>query len=115
MCRGLARSADLPDCGPGRALAVGVQDFPAAALHFPDRVAQAPAMGHDTITLSEARSRLDQRRFSRPNTHFSAFFEIYKNIIFSPANFAKFLQNFCKILQFFAEICKFAREKMIFL
>ena len=28
------------------------------------------------IALLEARSRLDQRRFSRPNTHFSAFFDI---------------------------------------
>ena len=47
----------------------------------------ARRMGHDTITLSEARSRLDQRRFSRPNTHFSAFFKNYKKIIFSEANF----------------------------
>ena len=38
--------------------------------------------------LSEARSGLDQRRFSRPNTHFSACFEIYKKIIFSQANSA---------------------------
>ena len=29
-----------------------------------------------TITLSGARSRLDQRRFSRPNTHFAAFLKI---------------------------------------
>ena len=53
--------------------------------------------GH--ITLSEARLRLDQRRFSRPNTHFSAFFEIYK-----------ILQNFCKffeIFRIFPEFCKF--------
>ena len=48
--------------------------------------------GHGTITLSDARSRLDQRRFSRPNTHFAAFFKIYKKITFSQAN----LQNFCK-------------------
>ena len=32
--------------------------------------------GHDTITLSKARSRLHQRRFSRPNTHFAAFFKL---------------------------------------
>ena len=49
-------------------------------------------MGHDTITLSGARSRLDRRRFSRPNTHFAAFFKLYKKIIFSRAN----LQNFAK-------------------
>ena len=41
--------------------------------------------------LSEARSRLDRSRFSRPNTHFAAFFKIYKKITFSRANFA----NFC--------------------
>ena len=57
------------------------------------------------ITLSGARSRLYQRRFSRPNTHFSAFFEIYKNIIFSRGNFAKFCKN----------LAKFAGEKVIFL
>ena len=48
-------------------------------------------MGLDTITLSGARSRLDQRRFSRPNTHFAAVFKILKTITFSQAN----LQNFC--------------------
>ena len=94
------------------------------------------------ITLSEARSRLDQRRFLRPNTHFSAFFKIYKIITFSPANFAnlcnffskiwqifqkkfrinlfskvsKCCQNFAKILQkILQKFAKFAREKMIFL
>ena len=64
--------------------------------------------GPRDITLSKARSRLDQRRFSRPNTHFAAFFEIYKNIIFSPANFAKFLQ---KIWQ---NLAKFAKNFRIF-
>ena len=44
-----------------------------------------------TSRLCGARSRLDQRRFSRPNTHFAAFFKIYKKIIFSQAKFAKFL------------------------
>ena len=43
------------------------------------------------ITLSEARSRLDRSRFSRPNTHFLAFFKIYKKITFSRANSG----NFC--------------------
>ena len=52
------------------------------------------------ITPSEARSRLDQRRFSRPNTHFSAFFEIYKKIIFSRANFVNFCLENCKNLHF---------------
>ena len=32
--------------------------------------------GH--VTLSEARSRLYQRRFLQLNTHFSTFFDIYK-------------------------------------
>ena len=49
------------------------------------RLYQRRRMGHDTITLSEARSRLDARRFSRPNTHFAAVtvLKIYKNIICS--------------------------------
>ena len=55
------------------------------------------------ISCSEARSRLDQRRFSRPNTHFSAFFENYKNIVFSPANFVNFCKNFAKKLANFAK------------
>ena len=68
------------------------------------------------ITLSEARSRLDRSRFSRPNTHFSAFFEIYKKSIFSRANFANFckkltfLSKFCKILQFFHKSAKILRK-----
>ena len=37
-------------------------------------------LSRDTMTLAETRSRLDQRRFSRPNMHFSAFFKIYKKI-----------------------------------
>ena len=60
-------------------------------------------------TLSEARSRLDRSRFSRPNTHFSAFFKIYKNIIFSRANSANFCQKLeksTKILTFFIKFCK---------
>ena len=41
-----------------------------------DELRPAPAFG-PTLTLSKARSRLDRRRFSRPDTHFSAFLEIY--------------------------------------
>ena len=83
------------------------------------------------ITLSEARSRLDQRRFSRPNTLFSAFFEIYKNIIFSEEDFAKIfkiLQKFWHLSQNFRNYAKIwenllflkifaesSSEKMIFL
>ena len=62
--------------------------------------------GHST--LSEARSRLDRSRFSRPNTHFAAFFKIYKKTIFSRANLAKFCQkirNFCKFLSEICRIC----------
>ena len=79
-------------------------------------VGVARAIGHDTITLFEARSRLDRRRFSRPNTHFSAFFKIFKKIIFVQANLQKFCKNFqnfaenpitfCKILQNLAKSCK---------
>ena len=54
-----------------------------------ERLRAEQSEGHST--LSEARSRLDRRRFSRPNTHFLAFFKIYKKITFSRANFA----NFC--------------------
>ena len=69
---------------------------------------------HDTITLSEARSRLDQRRFSRPNTHFSAFFEIYRKIIFSQEDSAKFCK-ICKISQnFFFNLKIFRKCKTFF-
>ena len=63
-------------------------------------------------TLSVARSRLDQRQFSRPNTHFSAFFETSKKIIFSRANFVNFCRNFakfCKILQIFKKFQNFSK------
>ena len=55
-------------------------------------------MGHDTTTLSEARSRRDQRRFSRQNTHFAEFFKIFKDI----ATFCKILRIF--VLVFFKRI-----------
>ena len=48
--------------------------------------------------LWRARSRLYQRRFLRPNTHFSAFFEIYK--ICNPLHRSK-LNKFRKFLQYF--------------
>ena len=69
-----------------------------------------------TRPLAEARSRLDQRRFSRPNTHFSAFFKLYKKIIFSRANLqnlAKFhgiLQNFWESFWKFSEKCKILKN-----
>ena len=56
---------------------------------------------HDTITLSEARSRLDRSRFSRPRPHFLAFFKIYKKITFSRANSGNFCQKIGKICQNF--------------
>ena len=64
-----------------------------------------------------ARSRLYQSRFLRPNTHFSAFFELYK--IHKPshrstlkifrffANFRKFSLNFRDFAKF-AKICAFS-------
>ena len=50
------------------------------------------------ITLSEARSRLYQHRFLQPNTHFSAFFEIYKIIWLNFQNSPEICESF--------EICK---------
>ena len=58
--------------------------------------------------LQTVRSRLYQRRFWRPNTHFAAFFEIYKIWTFSHRSnleiLAKFRQNFAEI---FAKFAKF--------
>ena len=47
----------------------------AVELNFPRR-ARAAGTGPRHSTDSGARSRLDRRRFARPNTHFSAFFKI---------------------------------------
>ncbi len=64
-------------------------------------------------TLSEARSRLYQRRFLRPRPHFSAFLKFY---IFSFASFqisvifqafAPFFANFAKILRIFTQDSRF--------
>ena len=62
---------------------------------------QSPCAGPRHITLSEARSRLDRSRFSRPNTHFLAFFKIYKKITFSRANSGNFCQEIGKFCQNF--------------
>ena len=48
------------------------------------------------ITLSEARSRLYQRRFLRANSHFSAFFKIYKIFTILPRSNLKIFENFVK-------------------
>ena len=67
------------------------------------------------LKLWKARSRLYRRRFLQPNTHFSAFFEIYKidiplhrsrfkNCIFLIAKFCKFCGKFRDLLQNSAEI-----------
>ena len=54
------------------------------------------------ITLSEARSRLDRRRSLQVNSHFSAFFKIYKIFtILRRSNlkiFAKFRQKSCILI-----------------
>ena len=50
--------------------------------------------------LWRARSRLYQRRFLRPNTHFSAFFEIYK--ICNPLHRSK-LNKIRKVRQYFGD------------
>ena len=84
-------------------------------LQGPARRCKQPwSARHDTITRSGARSRLDQRRFSRPNTHFAAFFKLYKKIIFSQTNlqiFAEFhgiLQIFEKFSENFRKHAKFS-------
>ena len=64
---------------------------PAATTHHSFR-------GHDRKTLSEARSRLYQRRSLQVNRHFAAFFKIYKIFTILRRSNLKFLQNFVKIL-----------------
>ena len=65
------------------------------------------------ITLSEARSRLYQRRSLQVNSHFSAFFKIYKIFtILRRSNLNFFLQNFVKkfvILKKFSQNLNFAK------
>ena len=46
------------------------------------------------ITLSEARSRLDRRRSLQVNSHFSAFFEIYKIFTILRRSNLKFFRKF---------------------
>ena len=49
------------------------------------------------ITLSEARSRLYRRRSLQVNSHFAAFFKIYKIFTILRRSNLKILQNFVKI------------------
>ena len=64
----------------------------------------------------EARFQLYRRRFLRPNTHFAAFFEIYK--IYIPLHRSKFknlakshfFQNFMKFLGFLSNLNAFRRN-----
>ena len=61
-------------------------------------------------TLSEARSRLYQRRFLRPRPHFSAFFELYTFFLCTIPDFCDFSSLctiFCKICRIF---CGFSKE-----
>ena len=92
---------DLSEGGAGAELRLVAQRrLPPVRLRRGRAFHLCPAAGRH-ITLSAARSRLDQRRFSRPNTHFSAFFKIYKKIIFSRANLANFYKKKCNLLQSF--------------
>ena len=81
------------------------------------KVAAPQADGPGHITLSEARSRLDRSRFSRPRPHFLAFFKIYKKITFSRANsgnfcqkIGKFCKNFDVLWQILQNVAKFAKK-----
>ena len=69
------------------------------------------------ITLSEARSRLDQRRFSRPNTHFFSIFQNLQENHLLASKFGKFLPKsrkfLKKILTFFRKFYKFLQKKKI--
>ena len=58
------------------------------------------------ITLSEARSRLYQRRFWPPNSHFAAFFKIYKICILLHQSVLNFLEKIVQNVQKFANIFK---------
>ena len=95
----------------------GAYPSPAAAAPRPrDRSRPARegrrAGSRRPITLSKARSRLDRRRFSRPNTHFSAVFKICKKIIVSQAVYANFRKISAKFLRNFEQ--KFKRSSEIF-
>ena len=74
-------------------------------------MASAKETDLEHMTLSEARSRLYQRRFSRPNTHFAAL-KVFRDLQEYHLLASKFCKIFAKFLQKFT---KFAREKMIFL
>ena len=61
-------------------------------------------------TLSEARSRLYQRRFLRPRPHFPPFFELYTFFLCTIPDFCDFSSLctiFCKISRIF---CGFSKE-----
>ena len=75
----------------------------------------------DFRQLVRARSRLYRSRFLQPNTHFAAFFEIYKNIIPSHRSKFKKFANFrrevfaifkisCKNLLFFTVFVDFCTD-----
>ena len=58
---------------------------------------------HSLLKLWKARSRLYRRRFLQPNTHFAAFFEIFK--IYKPLHRSRF--KICIVLfSKFSKICR---------
>ena len=61
---------------------------------------EASSVVHPTsprhVTLSEARSRLYQRRSLQVNSHFAAFFKIYKIVTLLRRSNLKIFQNFVK-------------------
>ena len=67
----------------------------------------------------KARSRLDRRRFLQSNTHFAAFFEVYKTICLNFQNFVKFCKKsarsrgeiLLKIRGRGAEVCQSCRPR----
>ena len=63
---------------------------------------------------SDVRSRLYQRRFLQPNSHFSAFFKIYKIFRILRRSNLKILQNFVKIFGIFKKNLQNFKKKSNF-
>ena len=66
------------------------------------------------ITLSEARSRLYQRRSLQVNSSFSAFFKIYKIFTILRRSSLKILQNFVKTLVILKKVSQILQKFAIF-
>ena len=118
LCRGIVmnvqRPTDIDHCSAqAKTYMKKHKNLQGYAGEVPPRLGAFGTKSPRHITLSEARSRLDRRRSLQVNSHFAAFFKIYKIFTILRRSNLKIFENFVKnfvILKIFSQNFKKFRK-----